>query len=392
MGPAIKLRTPEATELAAEAEARVKSQARGKWVVRIVCLAAGGGLGLFIGARWGSSDNAAATALEAALLLVGLIAAVGFHLVIHEAGHLLFGRLTGYRFVSIKFGSWVWIKSGGRVRLRRYHVAGLQGQCLMAPPGPNDGQTPFVLYNLGGPLVNLAAAALAGALCFAAVGNDQLFPVLAEIAGAGLLLGLLNGIPLRFGLAANDGRNTLDMAGKKGAASRRALWTILKSHELVAEGVRLRDMPEELVAAAPPGADGAMTASLDVFRCQRLMDSLELAAAAKQIARVLESGAGLAGLHRLLLTVDSVYCELVGPNREEVVDQLLTKELRAFMRSMRRYPSVLRTNYALALLRDKDPAAAAGIAKDFERVAAKYPYAGEIAGERELMAHARSLG
>ncbi|MDR2381704.1 MAG: hypothetical protein LBE08_11135 [Bifidobacteriaceae bacterium] len=352
-----------------------------------------GVLGLFIGLRWGSDAIPSRIGLEAPLIFAGLVVAVVFHVVIHEAGHLLFGRLTGYRFVSIRFGSWVWIKSGGRVRLRRYHLAGMQGQCLMAPPEPLDpksGQIPFALYNLGGPIVNLAVGGLAGALCFAAPSDSALFLVLAEIAGVGLLLGLLNGIPLRFGLAPNDGQNALEMAGETGEPSRRAFSTTLKMHELAAEGIRLRDMPAEWFAA-PPGADAALAASLDVYRCDRLLDMLEFEAAAAQIKQVLESGVALAGLHRLLLTVQSVYCEAVGANRAPVVNQLLTKEVRRFMKSMRRYPAVLRANYALAWLVDKDPVAAARAEKEFERVAAKYPYAGEIASERELIAHAKTL-
>ena len=45
------------------------------------------------------------------------------------------------------------------------------------------------------------------------------------------------------------------------------------------------------------------------------------------------------------------------------------------MRQMKDFPSVLRTEYALALLRGR-----------FEKIAAAYPYQGDIEQERSLLA------
>jgi len=86
----------------------------------------------------------------AILLLAGLV-----HIVLHEAGHLLFGLLSGYRFLSFRIGSFVLIRDQGQFKIRRFNIPGTAGQCLMIPPPMNDGNYPFVLYNLGGGLVNL---------------------------------------------------------------------------------------------------------------------------------------------------------------------------------------------------------------------------------------------
>ena len=55
-------------------------------------------------------------------------------IILHEGGHLLCGLLTGYQFVSFRIGSWMWQKENGRIRLRRFSLAGTGGQCLLAPP------------------------------------------------------------------------------------------------------------------------------------------------------------------------------------------------------------------------------------------------------------------
>ena len=55
------------------------------------------------------------------------------------------------------------------------------------------------------------------------------------------------------------------------------------------------------------------------------------------------------------------------------------------MKSMKTYPSVLRTQYVYALLARKDLAEAAKIKEKFEQCAKTYPYTSEIQSERELI-------
>ena len=56
------------------------------------------------------------------------------------------------------------------------------------------------------------------------------------------------------------------------------------------------------------------------------------------------------------------------------------------MTAMRDYPSVLRTEYASALLHERDADKAAQVARSFDKMAAAHPYPSDIVSERELMA------
>ena len=94
---------------------------------------------------------------------------------------------------------------------------------------------------------------------------------------------------------------------------------------------------------------------------------------------------GVVGLYRGLLICDRIFTELIGPCRRDVLDGMLDKEQKKFMKSMGQYPSVLRTEYACALLGERDMDKAAAVRKRFEKTAGTYPYPSEIAGERELM-------
>ena len=89
--------------------------------------------------------------------LAELWSAYYLHVLLHEAGHLLCGRLCGYTLTSFRIGKWMLVRREGRWTISRFHIPGTGGQCLMCPPEGDD--SPIVLYNLGGGLLNLVTAA-----------------------------------------------------------------------------------------------------------------------------------------------------------------------------------------------------------------------------------------
>ena len=313
------------------------------------------------------------------VLMLAVYVSMVLQIAIHEAGHLVFGLLTGYRFSSYRIFSLMWIKEGGRLRFRRLSLAGTGGQCLMAPPDWRE-DYPYVLYNLGGVLMNLLSALLFWLLSLAVSPLWQM--ALRFAALIGLAYALLNGLPLRVGPIDNDGRNIVSI--RKSPAARRAFWLQMKIAESSAAGQRLREMPAEWFRL--PGderCESSILAAVPVYRSQRLMDEQRFAEAAALQDELLAQD--LPGLYLGLLRCDRVCCELL-QGRAELPEQLLTKEQQRFMKSMKSYPSVLRTHYLLALLRDRDRGAADRLRADFERMARSYPYPAELAGERELMA------
>ena len=56
-------------------------------------------------------------------LMLSIYAAFLLQTVIHEAGHLVFGLATGYRFVSFRVFSWMWIKKDGKLHFKRMSLA-----------------------------------------------------------------------------------------------------------------------------------------------------------------------------------------------------------------------------------------------------------------------------
>ncbi len=149
------------------------------------------------------------TLFQAAKPLIIAYVWIGVQTIIHEAGHLVFGLLTGYHFSSFRIGSFMWVKREGRIRFARYSLAGTGGQCLLAPPDMQDGRFPYVLYHMGGSLMNLLSAVLAGgiaALCHS-MGAETAGKSFVIAAAIGAVYALINGIPMRLGTIDNDGYN-----------------------------------------------------------------------------------------------------------------------------------------------------------------------------------------
>lgn len=317
-------------------------------------------------------------------ILLILFMSVLLQIILHEAGHLLFGWISGYRFLSFRIGSFMWLKKDGGIRFARLKIAGTGGQCLMGPPDLTEGKFPHILYNLGGSIINLLSAPIFLMLLFLLASGPFLSVFLILAAAIGIVFALMNGIPLKLAQVNNDGYNVLSLG--KNPEALKAFWLQLKVTEQMTKGVRLKDMPDEWFAMPSDKAmKNGIIAAVGVFACNRLMDAMELEKADDTIAELLQMDTGINELHRRLLIVDQVYCELVGKNRQERLSRLLTKQQIRFMKSMKTFPSVLRTEYTYALLKENDNKKASKIKDEFEKMGAYYPYPQEIESERELM-------
>lgn len=87
--------------------------------------------------------------LGAIFLLVQAILTV----LVHEGGHIFFGRLNGYKLVMFTFFDLVWINREDTSLFKRQNFKGTIAQALLVPPLDNE-DPPYVLYNLGGIIFN----------------------------------------------------------------------------------------------------------------------------------------------------------------------------------------------------------------------------------------------
>lgn len=319
------------------------------------------------------------------LLVMACVLVGGYiQIILHEGGHLVGGLLTGYQFSSFRVGSAMLLRENGKLVWRKFTLAGTGGQCLMIPPEMVDGGFPVFLYNLGGPLANLLVSGLTLGLFFLLPAGTVASNICLGLGFSGVYLAVLNGVPIRVGGIDNDGRNALSLG--KNPDALRAFWLQMKMNEQISRGMRLKDMPEEWFEVPSDEAMGnPMVAVLGVFACNRLMDQHRFEQADVLMSRLMALDSGISDLHRNLLTCDRIFVELTGQCRGDVLDGMYSKEQKQFMKAMKKFPTVLRTEYAYYLLDAKDMEKAAQIKEKFEKMAKTYPYPSDIQSERELM-------
>lgn len=317
-------------------------------------------------------------------LIVVVYVSYIMQIIIHEAGHLVFGLLTGYKFCSFRIFSFMLVKENDKLKLKKFSLAGTAGQCLMIPPDMIDGKIPVILYNLGGSLFNIISSLAIAPIYFLCNDVPYLSVGLLIFIMFGIISTLSNGIPLTMGTVNNDGYNAISL--NKNDDAMKSFWIQLKVNEQVSKGVRVKDMPDEwFVFSNDESMKNSMVASKGVFVCNRLMDMQKFDEADELMKHMLDIDSALVGLHRNLLICDRIYVELIKENRCDVIDIMLTKEQKSFMKSMKNYPTILRTQYALALIFEKNPNKAENIKKQFEKRVKSYPYQSEIIAEREFM-------
>ena len=190
---------------------------------------------------------------------------------------------------------------------------------------------------------------------------------------------------MRLGTIDNDGYNVLSMS--KDTKAVRSLWIQMKASEMTANGVRLKDMPEEwFILPEKEDMNNSMTAVLGLFACNRLLDELKFNESESLIKEILNSNNAAVGIYKNLLKCDLAFCEMIKdmPNTT-VVEEILDKQQKTFMKAMKNYPSVLRTEYTYALLIKKDIPQALKLKAQFEKISKTHPYISDIESETELI-------
>lgn len=355
---------------------------------KIIFVLLGGLLGILIG-KFFKTDSGADVSGEAAfakliLWLASIYAGCFLQIIIHEAGHLVFGLITGYRFSSFRIGSFMWLNEDSKIKLRRYSLAGTGGQCLMSPPEIADEKMPFVLYNLGGSAMNMITALIFLGAYFLCKNIPYLSLFFLIISLIGFASALLNGIPMPTGIVVNDGSNTKMLLKNKSAV--RSFRIQLNMVEQLSKGVRIKYMPADwFTMPAPEDMNNYMTSTVAVLVENRLMDEHRFDEAAELIESLIPEGVNITELHRRILICDRLYCELIGNKNGGVIEKLRSKKQLQFIKQMQSNLSVIRTEYAFALLWEKDEKKADTLKKSFEKHARKYPYPCDAESDRELI-------
>lgn len=304
-------------------------------------------------------------------------------IIIHEAGHLIFGLLTKYKFSSFRIFNIQFIKENGKLVTKKYSLVGTAGQCLLAPPDKDEkGDFPYILYNLGGVIINFVFTIIPFYLFMASTNTYvKLFMLSAMMAGSVCVL--MNGIPMNTSEVPNDGYNVFSLSKDKNA--RDLFWTQLKILELQSSGTRIKDMPEEYFKLNDSmDKHNVLVSTLAVFNENRLMDKHNFDEARELIIKLLSDEYTIVGIYETFLILDKLYIDAIS-GKEVDKSVLKTNKNKNFLKSMKNNPSVLRTNYTLSLLVDHDSLKAAEYKNSFQKITETHPIKADIESESELI-------
>lgn len=316
----------------------------------------------------------------------GICSLIAFvlQIVLHESGHLVFGLLSGYRFVSFRVFNWTLIRQEGKFRLKRFGIAGTGGQCLMLPPDKPLEEIPVILYHWGGVIVNMSVALLAFVLWYVVEDSSLLLAqFLVMMCFTGVSLGLLNGIPFKRGIT-NDAANVRLM--RKYPKSKKAMMVQLRVNAYMQEGIRIKDMPEEwFVWEDDIDYGDPMQLNVRLLQVGRLMDLGQIEEAYVALEEIARHKREMIGLLAKEVISELIYLDLVtGYNRW--VDTLYTEEIELYVRQY----SVLMSSKqrflcAWALFKEQDREKALAIYENVVQKQSQYLLQGEVKMDLAMM-------
>lgn len=315
--------------------------------------------------------------------ILSLLISLAIIVPIHELGHLICGLISGYKFVSFRIFNWTIIKINGKIRIKKFAVAGTGGQCLLTPPDMPLEKIPTGWYNFGGVLANIILLLIV--LPFFLL---DLNPFVAEALGifaiTDLIMILLNGIPMQAGGVGNDGHNMKLL--KKNLLSKRGIVNQLRANALIQNGIRPKDMPEDLFSN-PKVIDykNALEVSIPLMYTSRLIDNMEYNEALEDIESLYSHKDEIMPLY-----VNEIACELaflyLRTGNVEKAKTILDKELRKYIDKYRKMMSSKeRILVAIALYIDKDEAKAREIYENFKARKDQYLLQGEVKSDLALI-------
>lgn len=359
-------------------------------------------LGMFIGAfavviylkymeEVFKGEGIALEVIKLGMLFLNILICFFLQIVLHEAGHLIFGLFSGYTFISFRIGSATLVRDEGKWQIKKFNIPGTGGQCLMMPPEMKGDNFPFIAYNLGGVIMNLILGIVPILMVTFIEGMGSWLKGFLLIFGVvGIVSALLNGIPLKAGGVANDGSNLLDLL--KDVEARRAFYLQLKFNGLLSMGKRPRDM-EISDFQLSEGADvvSPLNTAMILMQYNYYLDNMNFQKGRELLNSLNPYLNKILGLYRYEIDCEKIFLELVLEEDKGLVEKLYDKELCKYIKACKGMISKKRVMMAYELLYNKDEKRAEELHEAGKALAKTYPIKGEIAMEIMLMDYVESL-
>lgn len=331
----------------------------------LLCMLIGYGVGFGLGhLLGGGADGESIDKIKMAkavlIAFAALVIGVFTNAILHEAGHLVGGLLTGYKFLSFRIFNLTLQKEADGWCWKKFSLMGTLGQCLMCPPHTPD--VPYFWYNVGGVMVNLIICVISGTMLYAFDLTMMPFVFCVMLLATGIWFLLMNAIPMTPGGVPNDGKNILILW--RHPAQRKHFHNMLAVAAEQSRGKRVCEMSEEWFESTPVTKDSTvMEMSARNLHYARLMDEMRFDEAREVAEELMSLGASLPQLFQMEVAGDLLLLELATLNRINTVNDLWNKKfgvgnmtLQKYIMTYRKYlPMKCAILFAYELINNQSP-------------------------------------
>lgn len=318
--------------------------------------------------------------------LVGMLAFMLSLLILipaHEAGHLVCGLLTGYKFVSFRIFNFTFIKKDGKLRVKKFSIAGTGGQCLLTPPDLPIERIPTLLYNAGGVLANILLLLMVLPLFLLSL-HPYVFESLAIFCIADVFLILMNGIPMKINGISNDAYNMLYL--NRNILSKQAIVMQLRTNALIQDGMSPKDMPSEWFKFKTDiDYKNPLEVSIPLMHASRLLDEMCWEEAYAEFEQLYSHKTDIIQLYVNEIACELAFCSMVTGRKEEarvLLDAKLKKYIESYKKVMSSKQRIL---CAIALYLDDDRKKAEEIYDSLKSNCGRYLLQGEVKSDLSIM-------
>lgn len=322
------------------------------------------------------------------------VAAAFVQIIVHEAGHLVFGLLTGFRVVSFRVANIIMVRHDDGWQFGRFSIAGTGGQCLMEPAVDemkDVAKMSYGWYLAGGVIANVVVVVASVIILCLHISGVLVSCILAMLVLTGLYFAILNGVPMKVGGIANDGDNIRTLRGN--AEARRLLWVQLKANAVYTRGARFCDMPDEWFSLSEDAdASDYLNATIIGMRASRAIELRDFEAAYADLQRLRGAGGRLIELLRMETACEMLLPAIVLHRPRYEVENLINKATEQYARTYSHYMlSRVVTLYLIERFLRRDAVATVKALQQFDKMAKRYPTKGEKRSCEEIMEFLKGL-
>lgn len=315
---------------------------------------------------------------------ISMVVFVLVAIISHELGHLVCGIISGYKFLSFRLFSFLWVEENGKIVARKSNdMKGVVvGQCMLRPVG-NFEDFRYVIYNLGGGLTNLLLSLILLPLSVWFMDNDVAYGVFLSGFVMNYMFAVANLVPLTSGGIPNDGKNVA--LAVKSEAAKRALWKMLVVNYEFMKGKRPRDFDgSDFELEDGVDISNYLIAYMRVLESERLHDLGQIDESFEILFKLPVDK--MPGYYKNGVLAELIYYYSVYNKDEDKAKGIYAQKNVAKYLGRIKQPGIMRALAAYRFFIDGDREEGRRILGEAKRVNDEYPFPGIAAAERDRLA------